>query len=188
MLSEIIAGDTLDFETRVDDYPSSAWTLKYRLTPISGTGTAIEFSAATEDDHYRTQIGPGVTAAWEVGDYNWSAWVTPTAVPGSARYVVDKGTCRIDPDPELMAAGTDTRTQAEKAVADLKLAYATFTATQGAVAEYEIAGRRMRFASAADILQRMSFWRNELNAENAAKAVALGLADPRRIYLRMGRA
>lgn len=182
----IVAGDTLDFTTTLPDYSSDdGYSLVYYFTPrASGTPFSLT-SATTADPHqFRITAGASSTALWTAGEWGWSSF----AEVSGARYSVDSGQVTIKPNPATMLAGTDTRSQAEKAVADLKAAYASFSASQGHIAEYEIAGRRMKFGSAAEIVERMSFWQGELNRENAEKAVALGLADPRRIYLRAVRA
>ena len=178
------AGDRLDFLIFGAEYPATdGWTLKYRLVPRV-SGTAISITASASGGDYQVAVLPATTASWGVGAYGWESWVEKTGY----RYVVGAGQSTITTDPTTIAVGTDTRSQAEKAVADLKAALATYTASQGHVAEYEIAGRRMRFSDAGDIVAKLNFWRGELTKENAAKAVALGLPDPRRIYLRMGRA
>lgn len=181
----VTAGDTLEFSATFAGYPATdGWTLQYRLTARAAGGDVIEFTATADGESYAVSVAPTVTADWTAGEYGYVAWVEKSG----ARTVVDSGQCTILPDPINVEPGTDTRSQAERAVADLKAAYATFVATQGKVAEYEIAGRRMKFASAADIAQRLSFWNGELSSEQAKKAVAAGFYDPRRIYLRVGRA
>ena len=189
MRSRIIAGFTLDFTTDVPDFlPADGWTLRYRLTPISAAGTVIEFSAVTEGDHYRVQIPPNTTRDWGAGEYAWTAWVDVTTAPGSEMYPVDEGSCTVAPDPTAMPAGTDSRSMARRALADAEAAMASFQSSGGRVKRYAIAGREMEFDAAADLLKLISYWRAEVMREDAADARAKGLADPRRIYLRMGRA
>jgi enamine deaminase RidA (YjgF/YER057c/UK114 family) len=184
MQPKLVAGDSLDFLTTVEAYPPAAgWTLKHRLVPRAA-GTAISLTATTSGTDYQTTASPTTTAAWALGEYAWSSWVEKTGY----RHTVSSGQLTITPDPGVMAAGTDTRGQAEKAVADLKAAFATYTASQGHVTEYEIAGRRMRFSSSAEIVEKLSFWQGEFVKERAASAAAMGLPDPRKIYLRAGRA
>jgi enamine deaminase RidA (YjgF/YER057c/UK114 family) len=169
MQAKLVAGDTLDFLTTVADYPpADGWTLKHRLVPRAAGDDAITLTASTSGSDYRTQAAPDDTAEWTAGEYAWTSWVEKSG----ARYSVDSGQVTIAPDPGVMAAGTDTRSQAQKAVEDLKTALATYTASQGHVAEYEIAGRRMRFASSADIVQKLNFWQSQLNRELAEISIA----------------
>ena len=83
--------------------------------------------------------------------------------------------------------GDDHRTQAQKALDDLKAALATYTATQGHIDEYEINGRRMRFRSALGIENMIGFWQKERAAEIRADAIARGMADPRKVYVAFNR-
>jgi len=181
----LVAGDTLDFLTSVTNYPpADGWTLKFRLVPRTAGNGEIDITATTSGSDYRVQVAPSVTALWDADEYSWNSWVEKTGV----RYSVESGQVTIKTDPSTLAAGTDSRSQAEQAVDDLKAAYATYTSSQGHIAEYEIAGRRMKFANSGDIIAKLSFWQAELTREKAQKAVAAGLPDPRRIYLRAGRA
>ncbi len=178
------AGDRLDFTVGGGDFPATdGWTLKYRLVPRV-SGTAITLTASTSGSDYAVLALPATTAAWGVGAYGYEAWVEKTGY----RTVTGSGQISVTTDPTTITVGTDTRTQAEIAVAALKAAMATYTASQGHIAEYEIAGRRMKFSDKGEIVALLSFWNGELSRENALKAQAMGLADPRRIYLRAGRA
>lgn len=185
MQSTLIAGDSLDFLTTVNDYPpADGWTLKYRLTPRTGTDPAITITASTSGTDYRVQSAPATTAAWVAGEYAWSAWVEKTG----ARYVVDEGQCTIKPDPETMAAGTDTRTHASKVLAQIETALEGWATSGGHIAEYEIAGRRMKYADRADVLTMRSTYKAEVWREAAAAAMADGLPNPRQIRVRLARA
>ena len=193
MQSLIRAGDTLDFETTVAEYPSTdGWTLKYRLTPTDAGGTVIEFDAATYGDHYRVQIGPGVTETWGVGIYEWAAWVTPTADPGAEIYTVDAGECKILPDPRLSVAGTDSRSPARIALEACDAALAAYGAAAFSnVAEYTIAGRSQRFRGFRDQGDFLAF-RSQLKAEvwreSAAAQMKAGMPNPRAVRVRLARA
>lgn len=181
MQSTLIAGDSLDFLTTVADYPpADGWTLKYRLIPRT-SGTAITLTASTSGTDYRTQAAPATTATWTAGDYSWSAWVEKTG----ARYVVDSGTCTIKPDPGVVAA-YDGRSNARKIVDQLEAALVTFSASSGTIAEYEINGRRVRYAAKADILSDLSRWRAQAWREDNAAAMAEGLGNRRNVQVRFG--
>jgi hypothetical protein len=185
--STIVCGDTLDFLTTVTGYPpADGWTFKHLLVPrfTSPAQAPITLTATTSGDDYRTQAGPSTTENWAAGAYAWWSWVEKTGY----RQEVDFGQVDLLPDPSAQVAGYDGRSQAAKAVDDLKLALATYTASQGHIAEYTINNRSLKFKSAGDIVQLLNFWQLELQREEAAAAVAKGLPDPRRIYLRASRA
>lgn len=183
MQDTLRVGDTLDFTTTLVDYPASAgWVLTYRLIPrLSGTPISI-VGTAVDDDH-RTSATASTTASWTAGEYSWVAYVDLAG----EHYVVDEGTVTLLPNLSI-ATAYDGRSQAEVALADAKAALAEFQSSGGRVKSYSIAGRSMEFDAAGDILKLVSYWQIEVTREQAAKAVAKGLADPRRIYLRAGNA
>lgn len=186
-ITKLIAGDSLDFTTEVADYPATdGWTLKYRLTPRFTTPAqaAITLTATTyQTTGYRVQAGPSETG-WEAGAYSWASWVEKSG----ARVTLEQGAeLTVAPDPTAMAAGTDLRSDAVKALAAAKGALAAFTASNGAVEEYTINGRRMKFRAAADIVALISHLQGEVVREQRAAAIAAGQANPGRFGVRLAR-
>lgn len=179
--TELIVGDTLQFETAVPDYPAVlGYALTYRLVPRAG-GAPITISATAAGNNYAVNVAAATTAAWTPGDYAWAAYVSLAG----ARYTVGTGQITLRPDPGAMAAGTDTRTQAERALADLKAALAAWTPTRKS---YQVGDVAMTFNSSADILQLISYWERQVLSEKAAAALARGLANPNKVYVRTARA
>ena len=83
-ITELFAGDTLQFDTTVPDYPASGgYTLKYRLVPRAG-GSAYVITASANGDGYSVNVAAATTAAWIAGDYAWSAYIEISG----ARYTV----------------------------------------------------------------------------------------------------
>lgn len=194
MQQNLIVGDTLSFTTSLPDYPASAgWVLKYRLVPRTAGPSAIDITASASGDDHAVSVSATTTALWAAGEYSWAAWVEKSGerhtVEGwaSADGRYGGGTITLKPDPSVTTA-YDGRSQAAKAVDDLRAALATWTATQGHVAEYSIAGRTMKFKAGEDILRLLSYWEVQLQRERAAEAAAKGQASPRRYYLRTSRA
>ena len=186
MQATIAAGDTLSETVSATNTPavaayppSDGWTLKYRLVPRI-SGTAISITATTSGEDYVVTVAPATTATWGAGDYGWFRWVEKTGY----RHEIDSGQVTIISNPATVAVGTDTRSQAQKAVDDLLAAKATFTATNGNVKRYVIGNREMEFKTASEIDEQYNFWQARLTREKAQIAVALGYADPRRIYIR----
>lgn len=184
MRDRIIAGDTLDFVTTLPDYEAATWTLYFRLLPRT-SGNPIDITCIAGDGEYdhRAAVTAATTANWDAGEYSWYSWVAA----GAERYSIAEGTCTVVPDL-TQATAYDKRTVAERALEDAETALANFQATGGRVRRYSIAGREMEFDGAGEILKLVSYWRVQVTRENAASAVAKGLADPRRIYLRSSRA
>lgn len=163
MQQTLVAGDSLNFATSTPDYPASAgWVLKYRLVP-RGTGSAIELTATAEGDDHRVQVAAATTAGWSAGAYGWAAWVEKTG----EQYTVDSGQITVTPNPRTVAAGTDLRSEARKALEDLKTAHAAYVASNGTVASYQIADRQRTFRSVAEIVKLITYYEQQVAKEDA---------------------
>jgi len=183
MQQTLVVGDTLVFDTSLPDYPASAgWVLTYRLIPRT-SGTPIEITSTANGDAHAVSVSATVTALWAAGEYSWAGYATKAG----ERDTVESGTITLLPDPGV-AAAYDGRSQARKAVDDLRAALATYTATQGMVQEYTIAGRSMTFRKSTEILELLNYWETTLQREEAAAGAAAGQPSKRRYYIRMGHA
>lgn len=181
MQQELISGDSLNFVTQLPDFPATAsWVLKFRLVPRTSSNPAISLTAAAEGADHRTTASATVTATWAPDAYTWTSWVEK----GIEKYTVESGQITIRPDPRTVAAGYDGRSQAEKALADAKTAFAAWTPTQR---RYRIGDREMEFAAKAEIVGVVSFWGIQVKRERRAKALAEGRPDPRNTYVRLNR-
>lgn len=183
---ELVAGTTLNFLTSVADYPATdGWTLKYYLRLRTAAG-AIDLTAAAEGADYRVQVpasGGSGTASWTPGVYAWESRVEK----GTEKYPVDSGQITVLPDISAASGTFDSRSLAEKALDDAKAAYAAFMASRGTMRRYKIGEREMEFTTGADIVERINYWQLEVNRERRQKALAKGLPDPRRVYVRLNR-
>lgn len=188
MNETLIAGDTLDFTVSVPDYPATGgWTLKYRLTPRFSTPVQVPvvLTASASGSDYVVQASPTTTAAWAAGTYAWARWVEKA---GARQTLDESGELLVKPDPSVTAQGFDGRSQAAKAVDDLMAAMATFQATSGRVKSFTIASRQMEFETSSEIVKLLNFWQGQLGKEQAAASIAKGLGNPRRTFIRTGRA
>jgi len=187
MLEELIAGDTLDFFDDVPEYPpADGWTLKYHLaarftTPVQALITII---AITEGARYRTQAAAGITIGWAPGAYTWKRRVEKA---GPINQSLGEGQIVIKTAPTLMTQGYDGRSQAAKAVDDLKAAMATFNATSGRIKSYSIGSRQMEFETSAEILQMLDYWQRQLTIEQDTAKIAAGMPNPRNVGIRFNR-
>ena len=174
--TSITAGDTLTWQKSLADYPAPTWVLKYRL--INATGKIDITAAASGTDHLVSELA-AVTATWVAGSYAWTAWVETV----TQRVTVGSGTIVIKPN--LAALTTyDARSDAALIVDQLMAAYKTYTASQGNVAEYEIAGRRMKYRSSAEILDQINHWKAVLATEKRAERIAAGLGGGNKLLVR----
>lgn len=182
MQSSIVAGDTLSFTVTLADYPASAgWTLSYRLTPRAA-GSAITFAATASGDDHQVDVDAATTAGWAQGSYTSGAWVSNG---GGERYTVasEGGQVVIQPDPSALPAGTDTRSDAEIALANVS-ALLKGKAGSG-VEQYVINGRQLRSYPLADLIKLEAKLRAEVNAERVAAGLQPSGGGVRRILVRM---
>lgn len=179
--TSIRAGDTWAWTRSLSDYPAPTWTLKYRFRHPSNAGFEIVASASGTD--HAVSVAAATTTGYTAGTYAWLAWVEN----GATKTSVDEGRLEVKPDYRsgLAAATYDARSDArivyEALIAEYK---ARAAAGRGFVGEYEIAGRRMRFANAADMIKAINFWAGQVRAEDAAADLANGTGSGRVIGVR----
>lgn len=174
----IQAGDTVAWTRNLADYPASAWDLKYRLI---NAAAKIDITAVADGDTHSVTVAAATTATWAAGEYTWQAYVEGGS---SERYTVASGRLTIKPDLAAKAAAFEARSTARKALDDTRAALATWIASNGQVQEYEIAGRRMKYSSIADIQGRIQLLEREVAREESAEKLAAGLQPPRRVLVR----
>lgn len=170
MQAQLAAGTTLKFTVTSSDYPASdGWVLSYRLTPRAA-GMAYTFTATASGDDHLVNVARATTAGWAPGTYTVTAWVDK----GAERYDVPSefGQVVISPDPTTLAAGTDTRSAAEIALASVQ-ALLQGKASSGTL-EYSINGRQLKSYSMAELLRLESKLKGDVNRE----AVAAGKPSP----------
>lgn len=174
--TSIVAGDTLSWQRTLADYPATTWTLKYRF--INAT-TKIDITATASGTDHLVAVTSTTSAAYTAGTYTWTAWVEKT----DERVTVGGGILVVQAN--IAALNTlDARTDAAKIVDQLMAAYKTYTESNGLVAEYEVAGRRMKYRSAAEILTQLNFWESRVNTEKKAARIAAGLGGGGKVLVR----
>ena len=175
--ASIQAGDTICWQRTLPDYPASdGWQLSYLL--ISTAAHIVVPATAAHDAHdaHDITISAAASAAYPPGIYTWQASVARTG----ERYTVDKGAVTIKPN-WATAGNADARSPAARALADLRAALLKWLSTSGQVQEYEIAGRRMRFATAFEIRERIRMAESEVRRE--ARELS-GQSAARRVVVR----
>lgn len=180
MKSEIIAGDTLDFETTVTDYPATdGWTLKFRLVPrVTGTPISITCTTASDGVSYRAQVAPATTAAYVAGDYTWNSWVEKSG----ARQTVESGQVTILPDPAITTAPFDNRSHARKVLAAIE-AVLEGRATKDQE-EYTIKDRSLKRTPVADLLTLKMHYQREVAREDNEDRIKNGLGTKAQFRVR----
>ena len=192
--TKLIAGDTLSFPVRAptdvsgNEYAASdGWALTYKLIPRATGGSVITLSAAPDGLDFLVQETAANTAAYTPGPYTVAAYVSK----GSERYTVEPAFAFVEilQDPSTATGGFDGRSPARKALDDALAARAAYAAGgNSAVAEYSIGDRRMKFKTPAELEQLIGQLKIEVARESRAQALAQGLPDPRKVFVRAGRA
>lgn len=180
--TSIRAGDSLTWDRSLPAYPASAgWSLKYRL--LFPAGTAVDITTTGVADLYSVALTAASTAGWTTGAATLLAYLEKGAGPSLERITLSQNSVTIL--PALYAAATlDNRTQAVKALADARTALAAYMANgQAHVAEYEIAGRRMKFRIASEITDLIAYYEREVAKERVALAIQSG-GTPGRVLTR----
>lgn len=174
-------GATLNYRATLPEYKATdGWEATLHLNPRAG-GTVRSVVAAPSGEDFLFQEAGSVTAGWAPGPYAWEVWVQKAG----ERYRVNGGQVQLRATLLAAAAGTDTRSQAQKALDDARTALAAWTPT---TRKYTIGGRAMEFNSAAEILQLITHWETQVKREQAAERLAAGLKTGRKVHVRIGRA
>lgn len=171
-------GDTWKWTKTLADYPASVWTLTYRFKSAAGGFEVV--ASASGDDHSVT-VAYATTSGYTAGFYSWTA----SASNGSERYIVDSGTCTLNPDfrTGTATAAYDGRTHA-RTVLDAIEAVIEGRATVDQQ-EYEIAGRRLKRMPVADLLKFRQHYKTEVQSEVMAEAIRNGTGTGRKIQFRL---
>lgn len=158
----VTAGDTYSQLVPLAAYPASAgWVLKARFTARSAGGAAIDITGSAEGDDHRLTVAAATTANWVAGSYSAVLWVERAG----ESYTVGQYQLSITPNLRTVAVGTDTRSQAQRALDDARAAFAAWRPT---LRKYRILDREREFNSAAEILKVISYWEREVEREMAA--------------------
>jgi hypothetical protein len=181
MQNQIVVGETLNYRAIAADYPASAgWVVTLYLNPRAG-GTATSVVGTADGADHLLQVTALTTAGWAAGAWAWETW----AALGGERYRLEHGQLDVVAGLIGAAAGTDTRSQAQRALDDANTALAAWTPT---TKRYRINGREMEFNSSAEIITIISHWTAAVKREEAAAAMAAGRPNPRKLQVRLGRA
>lgn len=174
--SSVVAGDTLTWRKTLADYPATTYTLKYRLINAAGK---IDITASADGTDHLVTVTSTTSASYTAGDYAWTAWVEKTG----ERYTVGSGTMEVKANIAALTT-LDGRSDAAKILDQLMAAYTAYTASNGVVAEYQIGDRRMKYRSAAEILEQIDRWKAVVAAEKRAERISAGLGGGNKLRVR----
>jgi hypothetical protein len=173
--ASINAGDTAKWLKTLADYPAGdGWVLSYELVSAAQRYT---FSATASGNDHLVTVPAATTAGWAAGGYEFRA----RASKAGEVYTVASGRITVKP---LFSAAVDARSQARKT---LEAINATLEGrSTSATAEYEIAGRRLKYIPISELIALQSRYERIVASEDAAAALAQGGGPRGRIYVRFG--
>jgi hypothetical protein len=186
--STLRAGDTIEWDEVVTDYPASdGYTLAFVLSRYGQS--LITITAAADGDDYAITILPAVTRLWVAGIYSWMAYVyktggTPVVI--TEKYTLEHGQVTILPDITQATTASDLRSVAKKTLDEIETVIQA-KAANGDISGYSIAGRSATKYSWEEIIKMRSFFLEEYRRECEAEDIARGLDSPRRIGVRFRR-
>lgn len=157
------AGVTFDHTLKLNQYEAPTWALSVLLRGPA----AIDISSQASGQDHQLLVDATTTAAWPAGEYVYSV----RAIANGAVMEVEGGQITILPDLAAIAAGTDTRTHAQTALASIEAVLAK-RATQDQQ-RYTINNRELWRTPLGDLLKLRDYYRAEVRREKAAQRGAL---------------
>jgi hypothetical protein len=175
------AGDTWAWSRTLTDYPAGVaplWTLKYRFKNAAG---GFEVVATANGSDYAISVAAATTATYAPGSYSWMAWVEGGT---SEKYTVDTGVIAVNPDYRSGTASAvlDDRTHAAKMVTAIE---AWLESRDSSVAEYQIAGRMMKYIPIAELVKLRNRYKLEAASQANASLFPDGEGAGRKIQFRI---
>ncbi len=177
----IRAGDSAAWTRELPEYSAAdGWALKYRL--LYPSGSAQTFNATGAGTLHTVSLTAANTAGWAAGSATLVAYVEKTAT--SEKATLESTPVTILPDLTV-AATHDGRSANRIALENARTALAAYVQKgQVHVAEYDIAGRRMKFRDSQQITDLIRYYEFEVAKEDAALATLNG-TSPGRVQVRM---
>lgn len=184
MQDSITLGFTLNFTTTVAGYPANeSWALHYRMVPRTA-GAAVELTSSPDSVDptlHRISQTAATTAGWTAGTYSWQSWVEKAG----EKYEVDSGVVTLRANP-IVASTLDNRSDAKIALDNVNAKLSG--STNATVLSYRIGERELRNYPMPELLALRSSLITQVKREARAAALAKGMPDPSKVYVRVARA
>jgi hypothetical protein len=172
------AGDSAAWQRDLADHSAAdGWTLKYRL--LWPAGTPAEITSTGVGTVHTVSLSAADTASYTAGTPTLVGYVEKGSGPTLERVTLSSSVITVLPNLTTLTAN-DGRSQNQIALADAKAALASYMSKgQLHVAEYDIAGRTMKFRSSSEILDLIAHYKREVFSETAATALLNGVSAGR---------
>lgn len=164
--SSVIAGDTVKWLKSLSDFSAAnGWSLTYQLI---NKNHKITINATAQGSDFLINVSAATTNNWIADEYSYRAQVSKAGEV----YTMSSGTIIVKPSYDVN--NLNTHTPARTILESLMAAYQVAMTDRAFVQEYEIAGRRMKFANMADWLKAIDYWKAEVAFEERADKLANG--------------
>ncbi len=157
--TEFFAGDYVTWTKSLSDFPSSTYTLTYRLLALSGAA-ATTVSASASGTDFQIIIHSASSATFTPGDYSLIGFVSD----GTERTQIYSGKLIVKPDPAT-ATAFDGRTYLEKVL--IKLEEVILSGVIRAPIEYSYGGVSSKIMTLKDALDARDRIRAQMTQEAA---------------------
>jgi len=171
--TSFFAGDTSKWLVHQPAYLPPTWSAKADITNASNHYTVT--GSDNGDGRHLLNISPAVSAAMVAGDYTLRVSVTD----GTDQFTIHTGALTVRPNLSGIA---DARSQVKQ---DLDALNAWITSGDPKVAEYWIAGRKMRYQDPIALEKLRAIRKKEYRAEQNADLIMSGRKPRRRLLTRM---
>jgi hypothetical protein len=173
--ARVNAGNTAKWLKSLAEYPASAgWVLTYELV---NADRRITFSSSPNGDDHLINVDAATTASWVAGAYQWRALAS---LSGEV-YTVASGRMEVAP---AFSTAVDARSQVRRTLEAIE---ATLEGrATSATAEYQIAGRSLKYIPIPELVALRDRYRRDLRAEEDAASAAAGMGSRGRIFVRFG--
>ena len=171
------AGDTVNWNKTLSDYPASTHVLTYYLHPISGTGNVINITASANGNTHEVRITPATSQNYNQGDYRWHSTVTDN----TNTYAVDTGLLTINPNFRTTTA-LDDRSHAERTLAYIESTIEKLS--QKVISSASVNGKSYTLANISDLMRLRDNYFYEVDAEKRKAKLNRGNRDPHNYRVR----
>ena len=157
---KFVAGDTLSWRVRFDDWTSSDGAVLYKFT---SKGKEIDVTAVPDGDGFLVTITAAESAKFIQGSYVWAAFGVDDPANIQVRHTLDQGRTMVSPNLLGLTAPLDGRSHAQ-VVLDAIQAVIEKRATKDQES-YTISGRSLSRTPLKDLIELRNLYRNEVRAE-----------------------
>lgn len=181
--AQVTAGDRWQWTRSLSDYDAATWTLTYALVKPD---KKLTLTATADGSDHLIDVPASTTADYPAGVYSWQAYVTHA---DGSRYTVGAGRIEIKPNLAAQTDGYDARSFARRQLARIE---AAIEAKDPSLANYSIqtanGSRSAAYRTMEDLFLAYDRFKAEVAQEDAAESIANGLGNPRKFFVRFGRA